>query len=139
MDERVGYLLKRVQAALRGGMDHALEAKGLTTPQYAVLSALEQEPEISSAELARRSFVTPQTMIRIVEILESLRLIRRKAHPTHGRVLMASLTPEGARLVTSCHAAVKAVEERMLRGLTAGERSALRALLARCAKALEGP
>jgi DNA-binding MarR family transcriptional regulator len=136
-DDRIGYLLKRVQAGLRAEMDAALEAKDLTTPQYAVLSTLEQEPEISNAELARRSFVTPQTMIRIVDNLESLRLIARQPHPTHGKVLMASLTPKGARLVASCHAAVNAVEARMLSGLNAAERSTLQALLGRCATALE--
>ncbi|MGA9524034.1 MAG: MarR family transcriptional regulator [Myxococcaceae bacterium] len=118
-------------------MDEALAAKGLTTPQYAVLSALEREPGISNAELARRSFVTPQTMIRIVDNLESLRLIARKPHPTHGKVLMANLTPEGARLVKSCHSTVEAVETRMLRGLKASERSTLQSLLERCAAAIE--
>jgi hypothetical protein len=70
-DDRIGYLLKRVQFRLRSQMDKVLESKGLTTPQYAVLSFLEHEPGASSAELARRSFVTPQTMIRIVENLET--------------------------------------------------------------------
>ena len=137
MDERIGYLLKRAQAGLRSGMDEALATKGLTTPQYAVLSALEREPGISNAELARRSFVTPQTMIRIVEHLETLQLIARQPHPTHGRVLTASLTPKGARLVASCHAAAEAVEARMLRGLGARERATLQSLLERCATALD--
>src|ERR1700722_9693573 len=88
-DDRIGYLLKRVQHSLRSRMDKVLESKGLTTPQYAVLSFLENEPGASSAELARRSFVTPQTMIRIVENLETLGLIRREPHPTHGRGLAA--------------------------------------------------
>jgi len=118
-------------------MDAALEAKGLTTPQYAVLSALELEPGISNAELARRSFVTPQTMIRIVGNLESLGLISRTAHPTHGKVLMATLTLEGARLVSSCHAEVTAVETRMLRRLGASERTTLQKLLEQCVAALE--
>ena len=102
MDDRIGYLLKRVQAGLRWGMDRALETKGLTTSQYAVRSALERESGLSNAELARRSFVTPQTMIRIVENLEALHLIERQPHPTHGKVLTAFLTPEGARRVAAC-------------------------------------
>jgi DNA-binding MarR family transcriptional regulator len=137
MQNRIGYVLKRVQSGLRAEMDRALQAKGLTTPQYAVLSALERESGISNAELARRSFVTPQTMIRIVETLEKLRLIARQPHPTHGKVLTASLTAQGSRLVASCHAAVAAVEERMLQPLSAQERSKLRSLLERCASALD--
>lgn len=137
MDDRIGYLLKRVQAGLRAAMDQALEAKGLTTPQYAVLSALEEESGISNAELARRSFVTPQTMIRIVENLESSKLIERQPHPTHGKVLTVSLTTEGARRVASCHAAIAAIEDRMLKDLGVRERSTLRSLLERCAASLD--
>ncbi len=138
MDEPVGYLLKRAQAALRSELDRVLESKGLTTPQYAVLSALERDPGLSNADLARRSFVTPQTMIRIVENLESLGLIRREPHLTHGRILVASLTREGKRLVGACHEGVDAVERRMLQGLSTSERSTLQKLLARCVDALEG-
>lgn len=137
MDLRIGYLLKRVQGALRSEMDDVLEQKGLTTPQYAVLTALEAEPGISNAELARRSFVTPQTMIRIVENLEKSRFIERTPHPVHGKILTATLTREGARRVAACHAAVNAVEERMLGRLKDRERATLRKLLESCAAALE--
>src|ERR1700683_1809019 len=114
-DDRMGYLLKRAQQALRSRMDQVLERKGLTTSQYSVLSWLERQPGIYSAALSRRSFVTPQTMIRIVENLETLGLIRREPHPTHGRILMASLTAVGASVVTSCHAKVNGVPAQLMR------------------------
>lgn len=133
----MGYLLKRAQSSLRAHMDRALEEKGLTTPQYAVLAALEEQPGISSAELARRSFVTPQTMIRIVENLEELALIKREPHPVHGKILTIRLTASGARRVADCHAAVLAVEKRMLSGMNTNERAALRRLLETCASSLE--
>jgi DNA-binding MarR family transcriptional regulator len=135
-DDRVGYLLKRAQQALRSRMDRVLERKGLTTPQYSVLSWLERQPGISSAELSRRSFVTPQTMIRIVGNLETLGLIRREPHPTRGRILVASLTREGETAVAACHAEVNAVENQMLHGLTKHERMELRGLLLRCIAAI---
>ena len=57
-----GYLLKRAQAALHAAMAAALHEHGATLAQYAVLTALDEEPGLSNAELARRAFVTPQTM-----------------------------------------------------------------------------
>ena len=137
MQDSVGYLLKRVQSGLRAAMDGVLAARGLTTPQYWVLSWLEQAPGSSSAQLARRSFVTPQTMIRIVENLEALGLVARGAHPTHGKVLQVTLTPAGARLVASCHAEAAEAEARMLSRIGAADRATLRRLLAECAAALE--
>lgn len=137
MEPRILDLLRRVQADVRAALDEALGARGLTGPQYAVLSVLERDPGRSSADLARRSFVTPQTMSRIVENLERLELISRRPHPTHGKVLMAALTPRGAQLVASCHAAVEAVEARMLRVLSGPGRTALQKLLVSCAASLE--
>jgi DNA-binding MarR family transcriptional regulator len=60
--DRLGYLLKRAQAALHAGMAGALREHGATLAQYAVLTDLDEEPGLSNAGLARRSFVTPQTM-----------------------------------------------------------------------------
>jgi DNA-binding MarR family transcriptional regulator len=137
VDERIGYVLKKVQSALRGQLDQTLAARGLTTPQYAALAELESEPGISNAELARRSFVTPQTMIRIVENLATLGLLSRQPHPTHGRVIKTELTAKGKRLIASCHQGVLEVEQRMCKPLTAVERRQLLGLLTRCAEAIE--
>ena len=137
MDRRVGYLVKRVQAALRNEMDRVLASEELTTPQYAAMSALEREPGLSNAELARRCFVTPQTMIRIVEGLEDKGSLARTEHPTHGRILEATLTTAGRKAVAACHQRVAAVEHQMLRALSEAERRSLADLLERCAAALE--
>jgi DNA-binding MarR family transcriptional regulator len=136
MDDRIGYMLRRVQASLRARNDDLLGPRGLTGPQYAVLAALERQAGISNAELARRAFVTPQTMVRIVEILEARGLVSRQPHPNHGRIRPASLTPRGARLVAGCHAGVAAVEQRMLAELTGEQRRQLLDLLVTCAVAL---
>jgi len=136
MDLHIGYLLKRAQAALRAEMDKQLARHGLTTPQYAALSALENMPGLSSAELARRSFVTPQTMIRIVAGLEEKGLVTRSEHLVHGRILETTLTAEGQRAIRAGHKVVFDVERRMLRTLTEAERRRLGRLLKSCADAL---
>ena len=136
MDDRIGYLLKRTQSVLRAAMDKELSHKGLTTPQYAVLSTLQATPGCSGAELARRSFVTAQTMQRLLETLESAQLLTRAPHPESGRTQVVTLTTRGRRLVTACHARVEAIEERMLAGLSDGEQRRLAGLLHHCLAAL---
>lgn len=136
VDRRAGYLVKRVQVALRVAMDRALESDGLTTPQYAVLSALQKAPGLSNAELARRAFVTPQTMIRIVSSLEERGLVTRVEHPSHGRILETRLAAAGQKAVNACHQRVKRVENRMEGDLSETERRTLVDLLERCAVAL---
>ncbi len=134
---RIGYELKRAQHALRLEMDGVLGGMGLTTPQYSALTVLEGEAGISGAELARRCFVTPQTMTGIVANLEAAGLVERRAHPGHGRVLQAYLTREGEAVVSRAHASVWEIEERMLGNLGEDERARLLRVLRGCADALE--
>lgn len=136
MEERLGYELKRTQQALRASMDQALEELGLTPPQYAALAALEDTPGVSSAELARRSFVTPQTMHAIVAGLERRGLLTRAPTPGSGRVLAAELSEDGRHAVGRAHGVVGGIEERMAAGLSEAERQQLLTLLRRCAQAL---
>lgn len=133
---RVGYQMKRAQHALRLEMDGALRPLGITTPWYAALSALEEEPGVSGAALARRCFVTPQTMNVILAKLEDGGLVERRPHPEHGRVLRTYLTERGEGRVARAHEIVEAIEERMLAGLGERERLTLAEALRGCADSL---
>ncbi len=134
--DRVGYQLKRTQQAFRSAMDSALRERGITTAQYAALSALEAGEPLSGAELARRSFVTPQTMNAIVVGMEQAGMVERIPHPEHGRVIETHLTGVGRVLLRDAHRAVLGIEERMLAGMDAGERRQLAAILRHCAERL---
>jgi DNA-binding MarR family transcriptional regulator len=136
LENRIGYELKKAQHVLRLRMDEALKELGVTTPQYAALSALAEEPGLSNAGLARRSFVTPQTMNQILARLEEAGLVERRPHPEHGRVLQAFLTKEGKKLRQDCATRVDAIEGRMVAELSEEERSWLLGMLRRCSAAL---
>ena len=136
LDGSIGYQMKRVQHALRLEMDGVLRGVGLTTPQYAALSVLEEEAGLSGAALARRGFVKPQTMNQILMNLQGSGMVERRPHPEHGRVLSAYLTRKGAELVALAHGEVVAIEERMLAGLNSGEHSRLLEALRSCAESL---
>jgi DNA-binding MarR family transcriptional regulator len=137
MERNVGYYLKRAQHALRLAMDEALHALELTTPQYAALSALEIEPGLSNAALARRCFVTPQTMNMIVVQLENNQLVVRRQHVEHGRVLQTNLTPLGQERVQQAHQIVDYIEEHMVSQLSQHERQHLVLWLKTCSQAFE--
>lgn len=133
---RVGYQMKRAQHALRLRMDGALRPVGITTPWYAALSVLEEEPGVSGAALARRCFVTPQTMNVILAKLEGADLVERRPPPEQGRVLRTYLTERGEGRVARAHGIVEAIEEQMLAGLDANERLKLAEALRGCADSL---
>ena len=134
--KRLGYALKRAQHALRVSMDNALRPLDLTTPQYAVLSAVEAEPGLSNARLARAAFVTAQSMQGILANLERDGLLDRHPDPHHGRVLMSQLTPIGRKRLTEAHKIVQVVENRMIAVFGVDQAHKVAAQLSRCADAL---
>ncbi len=137
LEGRVGYQMKRAQHALRNEVDSALREVGMTVAQYAALSALEMAPGLSGAELARRGFVTPQTMNGILVNLENAGLVVRRSHPEHGRILRSFLSETGQELVSKAHVVVDNIERRMLEGLGREDRQRLLEALRSCAGALE--
>jgi DNA-binding MarR family transcriptional regulator len=134
---RVGGSLRRAQQALRSALDTALRREGLTSPQYAVLEAISAEPGLSGAELARRSFVTAQTMNDIVAGLEAAALAVRTPHPQGGRRLEVAPTALGRRTLQRCQAVVEQVESRLVDGMDEDEVAMLLATLGRCVRNLD--
>ena len=134
--DRPGYLLKRAQTALHAALAAALRGPGASVAQYAVLTALDEEPGLSNADLARRAFVTPQTMNEVLRELEGKHWVTRHPHPGHGRILQASLTLPGRAALAACHQAVGAIEEQMLTRLSPAQRDQLTAALHACIDAL---
>lgn len=137
VDQQVGYLVKRLQQQIRAWVDAGLVQHGVTMATYAALAILEHEPGLSNAELARRCFVTPQTMIQLVRSLEDHGVVERSPDPDHGRILQTRLTHVGRGLLDNCHHEIDVVHMRMLADLDSAEQAQLADLLRRCIHALE--
>jgi DNA-binding MarR family transcriptional regulator len=132
----VADAIRKTQHSLRVETDYALRGLALTAPQYFALAALAARPGLSGAALARRCFVTPQTMTGILANLAANRLIAREADPEHGRIIKTHLTAEGAALLAKAGARVAQVEVAMLHDIDPVERAALADLLLQCADGL---
>jgi DNA-binding MarR family transcriptional regulator len=134
---RVGYLVYRVERRVRTRLDVATRAHGVTTTEYVALSVLRDRDGMSSAELARWAFVTPQAMNLVISTLERRRLVRRRPDPQHRRVLRASVTSKGRAVLERCDESMDQIEADMLRDLPPEEVEILRSALATCAHTLE--
>jgi DNA-binding MarR family transcriptional regulator len=117
--------LRHTQHAVRIRLDADLAATGLTTPQYAVLAEIDRQGELSASDLAREFGMSAQTLNVLVKGLEAAGLLCRSRHPTHGRILLASLTAAGRRALKRGLALGLLVEDRLLAGLSASERRTL--------------
>jgi DNA-binding MarR family transcriptional regulator len=133
---RLTYLVKRLEMAERARMEEVLAEHGVTLHQYTALSLLERRDGLSSAQLARRHFVTPQAMNQLVATLERDGLIRRVPDTANRRILRASLSDKGRATLAACHVAVDELEQRMLAGFTADQAREFRAALERSLRGL---
>jgi DNA-binding MarR family transcriptional regulator len=132
------YLVKQVELAVRSRLDDLLRPAGLTALQYTALTVLERHPDLSSAQLARNSFVTAQSMADMITALEARGLIERHRDPVDRRRLVVALTAGGRELLDRYRERVQALEAQMLSGLTRTQISGLRRSLRACHTNLGG-
>ena len=105
------YLVKQLELAVRSVLDDLLRPHGLSAPQYTALTALAARDGLTSAQLARRSFVTPQTMHEQVQAMERAGLLRRERDTVDRRVMLVQLTEEGRNLMRACAPEVARLEK----------------------------
>ncbi|SEF37012.1 DNA-binding transcriptional regulator, MarR family [Amycolatopsis pretoriensis] len=130
--DRPGYLLKRAQQALNQACTDRLRPLELSMSQYAVLRALDEHPGASSADLARITFVTRQSLRDVLGGLRSAGLVTVAEQATTGRARPVTLTGSGRAKLHAADELVARVEEDMLGTLSGDQRRYLADLLHTC-------
>ncbi|WP_410633977.1 MarR family winged helix-turn-helix transcriptional regulator [Amycolatopsis sp. cmx-4-83] len=130
--DRPGYLLKRAQQALHQVCTDRLRPLGLSMSQYAVLRALYDHPGASSADLARITFVTRQSLRDVLVGLRSAGLVTVAEQASTGRARPVALTDQGRTQMGVAEEAVAQVEAQMLGDLPSDQRHLLAELLRTC-------
>ncbi|MCT9108296.1 MarR family winged helix-turn-helix transcriptional regulator [Streptomyces mirabilis] len=130
------YMVKQVELVVRSHLDELVKPAGITALQYTSLTVLERHDGLSAAQLARDSFVTAQSMADLVRSLENRGLIRRERNPHNRRELLILLTDEGRELLARYTDAVRELEERMVRELSAHQTDQFRQALSKAWHAL---
>ena len=132
---RLGYLLRQANHVVRQRMERSLAEIGVTPPQFLVMTMVANYPGASGADLARLTFLTPQTVSLIVSNLERGGAVARRPHAVHGRIQMLELTEEGQTLLARARELAHAIEAALLAGTDAEEERVVRAWLVRVALA----
>lgn len=125
----VAYLIGRLERALYRKIRTAISPLGVTVSQYTALSVFEARGKMSSAQLAERTFVSPQAANELIKSMESEGWIKREPDKTHKRIIQVSLTETGKALLLQCDEFFSVMEDRMLADVTEGERSILKGQL----------
>ena len=134
---RLSYLIGQLDRVLSRRLSEALARHGLTLPQYTALSVLRARGRSSNAQLAERSFITPQAANEVVKTMEANGWVMREPDPMNRRVVLLSLTEAGNSLLGECDAAADHVEGAMLDSMDADDAGKmLQVLLHACVRNL---
>jgi MarR family transcriptional regulator, organic hydroperoxide resistance regulator len=132
IDDCISFLAAKAAQAIARLMRERLAPHGITPVQYAVLQALWEQDGIRAAELCGRLVIDSATVTGVVDRLENLELIERRADQTDRRVNCLFLTREARRRRASLQAVVDGVNDEAAR-IMGADAPVLRRLLRRLA------
>lgn len=132
------YILNRLSRSMNRAVDDIAWQNGVTLAEFNVLLVLAEGSPLSSAQLARRAFVTPQSSHQVVSVLISRDLIETVQHPTDGRVKLARLTDAGWTMINAARVALHSMQERAMSALPDADRERLPQVLEMLAETLLG-
>ena len=135
----IGLLIKNMHLSTRQAIDESLrrERVNLSFAHFVALYTLSTESGVAGAELARRAFVTAQTMNTILRRLEKDGSIERRPNPSNQRADSWSITKSGQLQMGRARIVVERVWTQVFDAFSEREMLQLQRLLERCLAGLD--
>lgn len=130
-----GHLVRRLNQIHSALFAEECGAFGLTSLQFAALTALKANPGVDATRLSTLIAFDRSTIGSVLDRLEAKALIRREPSPSDRRIKALRLTEDGAALLTAVAPAVDRVQQRLLQPLASGDRPTLVRLMTEVAAA----
>lgn len=135
----IGYAVVRVAHVLSQKMDRQLSDLGLSANGYGVLFQLQSDPGVSSAELARRIVLTPQSVGPLLAKMARDGLVAREQPGGPGTAIITQITAEGQRRLEAATAVVHGLDAELVASLDTAAREVLDGQLWDMLRALTPP
>jgi DNA-binding MarR family transcriptional regulator len=134
IEESIGYLIKRAQAALQRTVDGKMAELDLTALQWAPLLFISLgKMSSTAADISRCLGVETSSMTRMLDRLEGKGLLTRKRSADDRRVIFLELTEDGKRQVSKVPYLIADSLNQHLRGFNKEEVESLKSMLKRIA------
>lgn len=125
-------LMKRIMIHARGQMDELLVPQGVRTAQLVMLRVVKDSPGSSGAKVARECHVSPQSAQAMLKQLEEGGFIVRGKDSENDRIVTATISPAGERLLESADKPATILMQRIWKGVSDEELERLTKLLEQC-------
>lgn len=130
---RAGVLLDHLGRMVRVRSEQALAPLGLRARQYVALTLLALRCPTNQASVGEVLHLDPANVVGLLNELEDAGYVVRRRDAGDRRRHIVEVTDAGRRMVERAEEALAAVDDEVLRGLTADERETLGGLLERAA------
>lgn len=141
MDDRqsLPIALLRAREAVMGLFRPHHRRGGVSEPQWRVIRVLHLEGETDATTLARKSYLLPPSLSRILKDLEAADLVRRRPGRGDSRQSLLSLSPKAAAMVDRVAPFLDGIHRDIARRFGRNRLEALLALLAELEAVLAEP
>lgn len=129
--ERPGYLLHKAALMMAEEAEAGLEAAGMKTRDYFVLSSLAGAPDLSQQDLSRLLSLDPTTVVAVIDDLEDRGYVERRRNPADRRRYLLPLTPAGRDALARIDHVATELESGFFAALSHAERTTLLELLSK--------
>ncbi len=123
LDASALHLLHRAGQCAEVLFSNEAGKSDLTPRQYAILSSVSQQPDISQTGLVEQTGVDRSTLADIVRRLVKKGLLQRKRTRRDARMYAVRLTHKGQSALSQLKPAAARVDQRLLAALKADQRS----------------
>jgi len=131
LPDLLGYHLRLAQIAIFKDFKQSLGKDGITPGLFGVLVLIEANAGMKQTDLARAVHLDRSTVVNVIDNLERMKLVERRAVEGDRRSRALYLTPEGKTRLQKLKRQVLEHERRLARHLSPAEREQLVELLAR--------
>jgi DNA-binding MarR family transcriptional regulator len=118
---RLGFLVWDVSRLWRVVLDRALKPLGVTRSQYSIIAFLSRRDGMTQTALAADLELTKVAVGGLLERMEAVGLVERRADESDARVRRVYLTRKGTRITQKIRELVDPIEELMLAPVGDGE------------------
>ena len=129
IESYVPYLVNRAATAMLNFSAREFESLGLTVPQWRILLALWHHRECRFGDLATITSIEPPTLSRLINTMESARLVKRVPNEQDSRSVKVALTETGEALFEGTIPFARESNRCYVAGLSADELAVLRRAL----------
>jgi len=123
------HLYRTTQEAIGRAEAEVLRPHALSWVGYVTLMSLWVRGPCEVRDLARMQVASKPAVVKSLDVLERLRLVRRRPHERDKRLVRVEITPVGRRVVRRVQREVHRREHRLTGRLTATEKRTLARLL----------